>query len=355
MSNNKKNKPEEIVDDSGGLSLNEKIKAFEKIKASFSKKYSVDFGIEPVKDYIPTGSAVLDYIVDNGGWATGRIHEISGQNSSGKSTLVTLTCKNALEKFPDKFVLYIDAECALNVDYAMSLGLDMMHDERVHIVQEQGASTALQMIEDCAKSGMISLIILDSLPALYTKREEEAEHGKDLMAEKARILSQSLGKIAGKLKDTDTTLIIVNQVRTDLSQFIPKEKPTGGNAIGFYSSTRVKIKQKKVLLDSEEDAYGQICEFQAFKNKVGIPYRKGESTLVFGEGFDAPTELVTLAVKHGIISQAGAWYKLPEGHGQESCQGLAGTAEYYRENPEEMEKLRFLVNNFGKNKEENDE
>lgn len=210
--------------------------AIEILKRSMNKKYG-DGDQVFITDYdmnlegIPTGSAILDALIGNGGWAEGRVHEIHGQSGSGKSSIVTMTCANALKKHPDKFILYIDAEQAQNFRYMKLLGLDMENDERILFTQVNSAEEAFDIINNAIKTGAFSLIILDSVPAIQTKREMSGDFTQETMAEKARFLSKSIPQLLKPLKRSNTTLIFVNQVRDKMDLWGGMVTP--GN-ISFY-------------------------------------------------------------------------------------------------------------------------
>ena len=250
--------------------------AIEILKRSMNKKYG-DGDQVFITDYdmnlegIPTGSAILDALIGNGGWAEGRVHEIHGQSGSGKSSIVTMTCANALKKHPNKFILYIDAEQAQNFRYMKLLGLDMENDERILFTQVNSAEEAFDIINNAIKTGAFSLIILDSVPAIQTKREMSGDFTQETMAEKARFLSKSIPQLLKPLKRSNTTLIFVNQVRDKMDLWGGMVTP-GGRAIPFYSSTRVKVNSTPSMrIKGLNDNYiGQRVEFSVVKNKDSI-------------------------------------------------------------------------------------
>jgi recA bacterial DNA recombination protein len=169
-----------------------------------------------VFESISSGSAILDGLLGNGGWVRGRIHEIFGASGSGKSTIVSLTCANARRQYPDKYILYVDAEQAQNFNYMRKLGLDCENDKGVVFLQMQEAENVFEVIDGAVATGAFSLVIVDSVPALMTKRELNGDYDKETMAEKARFLSKALPKLLESLKKANTTLIFVNQVRDKL-------------------------------------------------------------------------------------------------------------------------------------------
>lgn len=199
-------------------------RAMTSFKTAMNKKYGEDGDIFSSTKYqnfesISSGSAILDGLLGNGGWVKGRIHELFGQSSSGKSTLVSLTCANARRQYPDKYILYVDSEQGQNHTYMKKLGLDCENDEGVVFIQMQEAERVFEVIENAVATGAFSLVIVDSVPALITKRELEADYDKDTMAEKARFLSKSLPKLLELLKKSGTALIFVNQVRDKMDMW----------------------------------------------------------------------------------------------------------------------------------------
>lgn len=343
----------EIVAESSSTVSKDDRAAIEILKRSMNKKYG-DGDQVFITDYdmdlegIPTGSAILDALIGNSGWAEGRVHEIHGQSGSGKSSIVTLTCANALKKHPDKFILYIDAEQAQNFRYMKLLGLDMEKDDRILFTQVNSAEEAFDIINNSIKTGAFSLIVLDSVPAIQTKREMSGDFTQETMAEKARFLSKSIPQLLKPLKRSNTTLIFVNQVRDKMDMWGSSVTP-GGKAIPFYSSTRVKVNStpSKRIRGPNENYIGQTVEFSVVKNKVGNPFGVAESNLYFGVGFNPVEELVSTAVKAGIITRAGAWFTIPVKNDKGEfikCQGENGCCVYYKEHLDHLEELRQIVN-----------
>lgn len=214
--------------------------------------------------------------------------------------------------------------------------------------QVNSAEEAFDIINNAIKTGAFSLIILDSVPAIQTKREMSGDFTQETMAEKARFLSKSIPQLLKPLKRSNTTLIFVNQVRDKMDLWGGMVTP-GGRAIPFYSSTRVKVNSTPSMrIKGLNDNYiGQRVEFSVVKNKVGNPFGVAESNLYFGVGFNAVEELVSTAVKAGIITRAGAWFTIPVKNDKDEyikCQGENGCCVYYKEHPEHLEELRQIVN-----------
>jgi recombination protein RecA len=331
-------------------------------KTAMNKKYgegSDIFANGQYQDFesISSGSAILDGLLGNGGWVKGRVHEIFGASGSGKSTIVSLTCANARRQYPDKYVLYADAEQSQNFGYMKKLGLDCENDEGVVFLQMQEAENVFEIIEGAVATGAFSLVIVDSIPSLMTKRELNADYDKETMAEKARFLSKALPKLLENLKKTDTTLIFVNQVRDKMDLFGGITTP-GGKAVPFYCSSRVKVNSTpsmRIKNDTGDGFIGQEVDFTIAKNKVGSPFGVGRSKLYFGVGFDKVEELIEVAVEKNIFDKAGAWFTLPYvNEDGEYCkfQGKNGLKAHYQANPAELEKLETLVNDKNNNERE---
>ena len=328
-------------------------RAMTSFKTAMNKKYGEDGDIFSSTKYqnfesISSGSAILDGLLGNGGWVKGRIHELFGQSSSGKSTLVSLTCANARKQYPDKYILYVDSEQGQNHAYMRKLGLDCENDEGVVFIQMQEAERVFEVIENAVATGAFSLVIVDSVPALITKRELEADYDKDTMAEKARFLSKSLPKLLELLKKSGTALIFVNQVRDKMDMWGGITTP-GGKAIPFYSSSRVKINSTpsmKIKQPGGEGFIGQTVDFTIVKNKVGSPFGVGQSNLYFGVGFNKIEELIEEGVTKEIFEKGGAWFTLPyctEDGEVIKVQGKNGLKAYFEQHPEELEKIESLI------------
>nr|DAD59867.1 MAG TPA: Protein recA [Bacteriophage sp.]DAY34804.1 MAG TPA: Protein recA [Bacteriophage sp.] len=327
-------------------------------KTAMNKKYGEGNDIFSNGEYqvfesISSGSAILDGLLGNGGWVRGRIHEIFGESGSGKSTIVSLTCANARRQYPDKYILYVDAEQAQNFSYMKKLGLDCENDEGVVFLQMQEAENVFEIIDSAIATGAFSLVIVDSVPALMTKRELNGDYDKETMAEKARFLSKSLPKLLESLKKADTTMIFVNQVRDKMDLWGGQTTP-GGKAIPFYCSSRVKINSTpsmRIKNSSGDGFIGQTVGFTIIKNKVGSPFGVGESNLYFGIGFNRIEELIDSAISKDVFEKGGAWYTLPyctEDGEVLKFQGKTGLKAYYEANPSELDRLQELVNGAGR-------
>ena len=229
-----------------------------------------------------------------------------GASGSGKSTIVSLTCANARRQYPDKYILYVDAEQAQNFNYMKKLGLDCENDEGVVFLQMQEAENVFEVIDGAVATGAFSLVVVDSVPALMTKRELNGDYDKETMAEKARFLSKALPKLLESLKKANTTMIFVNQVRDKMDMWGGVTTP-GGKAIPFYCSSRVKVNSTPSMRikNSAGDGFiGQTVDFTIIKNKVGSPFGVGESNLYFGVGFNKVEELIEAAIAKDVFEKA---------------------------------------------------
>ena len=261
--------------------------------------------------------------------------------ASHNTSVVSMTCANALKQYPDKYVIYIDYEQAMNFEYAKKLGLDV-EDERFIFIQSNSAEEGFETVEKLVQTGGVSVVIIDSVPAMLTKAELEKGFDEMTMGSKAKFLSTSIPKLIELLKKTNTAMIFVNQVRDSLSYGGGQVTP-GGKALPFFSSSRVEIKRTQILTN-KEIPYGQTVKFFIRKNKVGLPFGTVETDLLFGIGFDYHLETVNLAIDMGIIRKSSSWLKMIHGNKEELViQGAANFADYYRDNPEDFEDLKRLI------------
>ena len=324
------------------------LRAIKTAKMSLKKKFGDDLFSEKKVEKMPsvsTGSALLDKEIGNDGWVLGRVHEIFGGPSAGKSTVVSMTCANAMRQYPDKYVIYLDYEQAMNFEYAKKLGLDV-EDDRFIFLQPTSAEEGFETIHRLVETGGISTVIIDSVPAMMTQQELEKGYDEMTMGAKAKFLSTSIPKLIELIKRTQTAIIFVNQVRDTLGYSGSGQTTPGGKAIPFYSSTRIEIKRTQILTEKDV-AYGQTVKFYVRKNKVGRPFGAFESDLIFGKGFDYVSETIEIAIDLGIISKAGAWLKIKHGDKDELVlQGRNGAADYYRVNEEDFLDLKQRVSQF---------
>ncbi len=270
-------------------------------------------------DVIPTGAISLDIALGVGGVPKGRIIEIYGPESSGKTSL-TLHIAAECQKMGGT-VAFIDAEHAFDPAYAKNIGIDL---EKLLISQPDYGEQALEILETLVRSGAVDLIVVDSVAALTPKAEIEGEMGDSHMGLQARLMSQALRKITGIVGKTDTTVIFINQLRMKIGvMFGNPETTTGGNALKFYSSVRLDIRRKEKI-GTSEDIVGHVVRVKVVKNKVAPPFREANFDMIHGTGIDAYSSLIDAAVKFEVLEKAGSWFKY---NGENVGQGREGVKE----------------------------
>lgn len=274
-------------------------------------------------EVLPTGSLLLDEALGAGGYPVGRVIEIYGPESSGKTTMALHAVKEAQKL--EKTVAFIDAEHAINVAHAKQLGVDI---EKLIISQPDSGEQALEIVDHLVNSGMVDLIIVDSVAALTPKAELEGRMDDSTIAAQARMMSKSLRKITASLNKNKATIIFINQIREKVGVIFGSPEVTpGGRALKFYSSVRLEIRLKERLRDSEK-MIGQIVKIKVVKNKIASPFAEVFPTLDFTNGIDNTSELVDLAVKKGVMEKAGSWYSY---NGEKIGQGKVSVASEINE------------------------
>lgn len=280
-----------------------------------------------------TGSLALD-IALGGGYPYGRIVEIYGPESSGKTTMVLSAMVCAQKENPKKMVAYIDSEFAFDPVYAEALGLDMSEDKFVFVQPEHGEET-FDIVEELLKTQKFSFIAVDSVAAMIPRAELEGEVGEAKMGLHARLMSQGMRKIVGAVSKSDTILYFTNQLRDKLGVLYGNpETTTGGNALKFYASQRLDIRRKDTLKDGD-DAYANTVKISVKKNKIAPPFTKCEITILFGEGISLENEVLDLGVECGLIKKAGAWITC----GDVKVQGSNAMIQLLRDNIEFRDEL----------------
>ncbi|MFI9274804.1 recombinase RecA [Kitasatospora sp. NPDC052896] len=284
-------------------------------------------------DVIPTGSTALDVALGVGGLPRGRVIEIYGPESSGKTTLTLHAAANAQKA--GGTVAFVDAEHALDPEYARKLGVDT---DALLVSQPDTGEQALEITDMLIRSGAIDLIIIDSVAALVPRAEIEGEMGDSHVGLQARLMSQALRKIAGALNQSNTTAIFINQLREKIGvMFGSPETTTGGRALKFYASVRLDIRRIETLKDGTE-AVGNRTRVKVVKNKVAAPFKQAEFDILYGHGISWEGGLIDMGVEHGFIRKAGAWYTY---EGDQLGQGKENARNFLRDNPalaEEIEK-----------------
>src|SRR5574339_214946 len=311
---------------------NEKLKALkltiDKIEKDFGKGsvMMMNEKAEVQQDVVSTGSLGLDIALGVGGLPRGRVVEVYGPESSGKTTL-TLQVIDEMQKIGG-ICAFIDAEHALDVQYAQKLGVNL---QDLLISQPDTGEQALEIVDALVRSGSVDLIVIDSVAALTPKAELEGEMGDSLPGLQARLMSQALRKLTATIKKTNTMVIFINQIRMKIGvMFGNPETTTGGNALKFYTSVRLDIRRTGTIKKGEE-AIGNETKVKVVKNKVSPPFKTAEFDILFGEGISREGEVVDMGVQHGILEKSGAWYAY---NGEKIGQGRDNAREFLKEHPE---------------------
>lgn len=311
----------------------DKIKALEmaisQIERSFGKGVIMKLGAGEVAEgiqVIPTGSLTLNIAMGVGGYPRGRVVEIYGPESSGKTTLALHAIAEAQKT--GGIAAFIDAEHALDINYAKKLGVNI---EELLVSQPDTGEQALEVAEALVRSGAVDVIVIDSVAALVPKAEIEGEMGDSLPGLQARLMSQAMRKLTAAISKSLTTIIFINQIRMKIGvMFGNPETTTGGNALKFYSSMRLDIRKIDNLKENQETIGGRV-RVKVVKNKVAPPFKQAEFDIYFNEGISRAGELVDLGAEHGIIEKSGAWYSH---NGNRIGQGRENAKEYLKNNPE---------------------
>ncbi|ELJ8538235.1 recombinase RecA [Vibrio cholerae] len=302
--------------------------ALGQIEKQFGKGSIMRLGDNRAMDVetISTGSLSLDIALGAGGLPMGRIVEIFGPESSGKTTL-TLELIAAAQR-EGKTCAFIDAEHALDPVYAKKLGVNI---DELLVSQPDTGEQALEICDALARSGAVDVIVVDSVAALTPKAEIEGEMGDSHMGLQARMLSQAMRKLTGNLKQSNCMCIFINQIRMKIGvMFGNPETTTGGNALKFYASVRLDIRRTGAIKEGEE-VVGNETRIKVVKNKIAAPFKEANTQIMYGQGFNREGELIDLGVKHKMVEKSGAWYSY---NGDKIGQGKANACKYLKENPE---------------------
>ena len=320
---------------------NEKLKALQaamdKIEKNFGKGSIMKLGDENVQEVevIPTGSIGLNAALGVGGYPKGRIIEIYGPESSGKTTLAIHAIAEAQKM--GGIAAFIDAEHAFDRFYAAKLGVDI---DNLWISQPDSGEQALEIADQLIRSSAIDIIVIDSVAALTPKAELEGDMGENKVGLQARLMSQALRKLTSTISKTNTTCIFINQLREKIGvMFGNPETTTGGNALKFYASVRLDIRPGQPIKDGDE-TIGRQTRVKVVKNKVAPPFRKAEFDIMFGEGISRTGEIIDLGTDLGIIKKSGSWYSYNE---TKLGQGRDASKQCIADNPELCEELEALI------------
>ena len=302
--------------------------ALAQIERQFGKGSVMRLGQEdrPAMEVIPTGSISLDIALGIGGLPRGRIIEVYGPESSGKTTVALHAIANAQRK--GDICAFIDAEHALDPEYAKKLGVDI---DALLVSQPDTGEQALEIADMLIRSGAIGLIVIDSVAALVPRAEIEGEMGDSHVGLQARLMSQALRKITGALSNSNTTAIFINQLREKIGvMFGSPETTTGGKALKFYASVRLDVRRIEALKDGQ-DVVGNRTRVKVVKNKVAPPFKQAEFDILYGEGISREGSLIDMGVEHGIVRKAGAWYTYD---GDQLGQGKENARQFLKDNPD---------------------
>ena len=311
--------------------------AMSKIEKDFGKGSIMRMGDEKIEnvEVISTGSLGLDVAMGVGGYPKGRIIEIYGPESSGKTTLAIHAIAEAQKQ--GGIAAFIDAEHAFDRFYAEKLGVDV---DNLWISQPDNGEQALQIADQLISSSAVDILVVDSVAALTPKKEIEGDMGESAVGLQARLMSQALRKLTATISKTNTCCIFINQLREKIGvMFGNPETTTGGNALKFYSSVRLDIRRVTSLKDGD-NIIGNHVRVKVVKNKVAPPFRKSEFDIMFGVGINKIGEIVDLGVEFDIIQKSGSWYSY---NGSKLGQGRDATMTLLRDNPELCEELEGLI------------
>ena len=321
---------------------NDKMKALQaamaKIEKDFGKGAIMRMGDEQIEDIevIPTGSLALNTALGIGGYPRGRVIEIFGPESSGKTPLAIHAI--AEEQKAGGVAAFIDAEHAFDRFYAEKLGVDV---NNLWISQPDNGEQALEIAEQLIRSSAVGIIVVDSVAALTPKKEIEGDMGETTVGLQARLMSQALRKLTSTVSKTNTCIIFINQLRDKINSmpFSNPETTTGGNALKFYSSIRLDIRKIGSVKDGDK-ILGNLTRVKVIKNKMAPPFRKAEFEITFGEGISKTGELLDLGVQFEIIKKSGSWFSYND---TKLAQGRDGAKKVIKDNPELAEELEGLI------------
>jgi recombination protein RecA len=319
----------------------DKTKSLDAVMAQIEKQHGkgavmrLGDDVRPPIDVIPTGAIALDVALGIGGLPRGRIVEIYGPESSGKTTVALHAVANAQKA--GGIAAFIDAEHALDPSYAAKLGVDT---DALLVSQPDTGEQALEIADMLIRSGAIDIIVVDSVAALVPRAEIEGEMGDSHVGLQARLMSQALRKLTGTISSTGTTAIFINQLREKIGvMFGSPETTTGGKALKFYASVRLDVRRIETLKDGT-DAVGNRTRVKVVKNKVSPPFKQAEFDIIYGQGISREGGLIDMGVEHGFVRKAGAWYTYD---GDQLGQGKENARSFLRDNPDLADELEKKI------------
>ena len=309
----------------------------DKIEKTFGKGSIMNMASKEIEDIevIPTGSLNLDIALGVGGYPKGRIVEIYGPESSGKTTLAIHAIAECQKQ--GGFAAIIDAENAFDRSYAEALGVDL---SKLWISQPDTGEQALDIAENLIRSSAMDLIVIDSVAALTPKGEIEGDMGENRVGLHARLMSQALRKLAGIINRTKTTGIFINQLREKIGAYGNPETTTGGNALKYYASVRLDIRKSTPIKDADGEVIGNLTKVKVAKNKVAPPFRRAEFDIMFGRGISKVGEIVDVGADLDIIRKSGSWYSYED---TKLGQGRDKAIEVLNENPDLLELIENQI------------
>ena len=309
----------------------------DKIEKDYGKGTIMKLGDQPEGNVqvIPSGSVALDHALGIGGYPRGRIIEIYGPESSGKTTLAIHAIAQAQKT--GGIAAMIDAEHAFDRSYAKALGVNL---ETLLISQPDNGEQALEIADNLIRSGAVDIVVIDSVAALTPKAEIEGEMGDNKVGLQARLMSQALRKLTANISKTNTCCIFINQLREKIGvMFGNPETTTGGNALKFYASVRIDVRRTTQLKDGDE-ATGNRTRVKVVKNKMAPPFKKAEFDIVYGEGISHPGEVIDLAVELDIVHKSGSWFSYND---QKIAQGREAAKQMLADNPEFCDEIEAKI------------
>ena len=316
--------------------LDDALKSIKQRFGNGSIMHLADEEVDRTIKVVPSGILPLDLALGVGGFPRGRIVEIYGPESSGKTTLAMHVVSEAQRMGLN--CAYIDSEHAFDPVYASALGIDT---SKMLFAQPDSAEQALEIGDTLAKTGDVGVIVFDSVAAMVPQAEIDGEFGQAHVGLQARLMSQALRKLTGVVSDTNTLVIFINQLRYKVGVIYGSPETTpGGEALKFYSSVRIDVRRKETNKDKEGDAVSNRVNATIKKNKVAPPFKIAEFNIVFGEGADKITSLINIAVEYGVVHKGGSWYSF---EGEQIGQGIANVKTYLQENPETLRAITELV------------